>query len=430
MTTLATRWRTLRGGVLWAQLAGMGVRLIDIPSRYAFHLLVAAKLGVAAAGGFYIVFSATMLAAGFGRVGVDRALTRAVARAIEHGNPGAARAAVASALRIAVLLSLATTAMLLALAVPVARHILGKPDLAGPLAIGALVVLPLTIGVIAGGALAGLQRLNASLMIYSWLWPLTFCLAALAVPLDIERALALVVGATAINAIVGTILLYRWLPRGEAQAPVEPLLSTGLSLFSSEFVQLLLGYAPTLVLGIVASDAAVGLYAVAWRLALIVNLLVTTVATLSAPRFAALYARSDGAALQRASAQAVGFAAVLAVVPIAAMLAFPGALLGLVGAGFADAATTLRLLMIGQGIAVACTASAELLGMTAHAGTLRRINLATLAAMPVVLVPLAMIGGSAGAALATSLTIAANGIATTIAIRRHLGFVPLLALIA
>ena len=71
---------------------------------------------------------------------------------------------------------------------------------------------------------------------------------------------------------------------------------------------------------------------------------------------------------------------------------------------------------------------AELLGMTDHAATLRRINLVTLAAMPLVLLPLAAIAGSAGAALATSLTIAGNALATSIAVRRCLGFVPVLAL--
>jgi O-antigen/teichoic acid export membrane protein len=429
MTALAARWRALRTGVLWGQVSGMGVRLIDLPSRYAFHLLVAARLGVAAAGGFYIVFSLTMLAAGFGRSGVDRALARAVARAIEHGDPDGARAAIARAFRIAVVLSVATTVALLALAAPVARHVLNSPELAHPLAVGALVVLPLTIGTIAGGALAGLQRLGWSLMVYSWLWPLLFCVAAVATPLDLDRALLLVVGATTANAVAALALLYRFLPpRGDGEGAVEPLLATGLSLFSSEFVQLLLGYAPTLALGIVASDVAVGLYAVAWRLALIANLLVATVAALGAPRFAALYARGDRAALRQASAQAVGFTLVLSIVPVAAMLAAPATLLGLIGPGYADAATTLRLLMIGQGIAICCTGSAELLGMTDHAATLRRINLATLAALPVVLLPLAAVGGSAGAALATSLTIAGNALATAVAIRRHLGFVPILAL--
>jgi len=430
MTPLATRWHALRTGAVGGQAMAMGIRLIDLPSRYAFHLIVAAQLGVAAAGGFYIVFSATMLAAGFGRLGLDRALTRAVARAIELGDPGGARATIVRALRTAVPLAAAVSAALLLLSAPVATHILGKPELARPLALGAATILPLTVGVIAGGALAGLHRLGLSLMVYSWLWPALFCVAALIVPLDLNRALLTIAGATAVNAAIALALLYRHLPAPtSAVTPPEPLLRTGIALFSSEIVQLLLGYAPALVLGIVASDDAVGLYALAWRFALAINLLVTTVAAISAPRFAALHARSDCLALKRAAGGAIGFALVLGVLPTAAMLALPREMLGLVGPGFEAAAPTLVWLVAGQVAALLSTGSAELLGMTDHAATLQRINLATLAVLVVALAVLGSLWGAQGAAIATALTIAGSSVALSLAIRRHLGFVPLLALV-
>ena len=428
MTRLSDRWRALHGSVLWTQISSFSVRLIDLPSRYAFHLLVAAQLGVAAAGGFYIAFSIMMLVASLGRCGLDRALTRAVARSIALDDPGSARRSVVGAFRIAVPLSLATTVALAAIARPIAVHLLAKPDLAWPLTLGAATVLPLTIGVVAGGALAGLHRMQLSLMVYSWLWPALFCLAALVIPLDIQRALMLVAAATAVNAVIALVLLARALPPAEpARAPPEPLMAMGIALFSTEVVQLLLGYAPVVVLGIVASNREVGLYALAWRIALAINLLIATVAAISAPRFAALHATGDQLALRRASGQAIAFVAALAIVPVMVMLAFPVRLLGLVGHGFEAAAPTLRLLLIGQLAAVLCTASAELLGMTDHAATLRRINLATLAFLAATLALLGSRWGSEGAALATSLTIAVNGLATSLAVRRHLGFVPLAA---
>jgi len=431
MIDTGARWRAFRGGVLWTQLMAFGVRLIDLPSRYAFHLIVAAALGVAASGGFYIVFSAAMLVAGFGRLGLDRSLTRAVARAVERGDTGAARAAIARAFRTAVPLAAAVSGALLILAQPVAAHLLARADLATPLAFGAAAVLPLTIGVIAGGALAGLHRLGLSLMVYSWLWPALFCVAALVVPLDIARAMLLVAGATALNAVVAVVLLARHLPpAAPALAAPEPLLATGVALFSSEIVQLLLGYAPALVLGIVASDSDVGLYALAWRFALAINLVITTIAAISAPRFAALHARADRAALRRASGAAIGIVAALSILPVTAMLVAPRALLALVGTGFEAAAPTLRWMVVGQAFAILSAGSAELLGMTDHARTLQRINLATLALLVVLLAVLGARFGSEGAAVATSLTIAASSVAMAAAIRHHLGFVPLAAVFA
>ena len=68
-------------------------RLIDIPCRYGMHLMIALRLPLDQVGAFYIVFGTMSLASGLGRLGVDRALTREMARALAHGDTATARAA-------------------------------------------------------------------------------------------------------------------------------------------------------------------------------------------------------------------------------------------------------------------------------------------------------------------------------------------------
>ena len=72
-----------RLGRLKAQYGGSlvttGTRLIDLPFRYGMHLLIALRLPLDQVGAFYIVFGTITFAAGLGRLGIDRALTREMA---------------------------------------------------------------------------------------------------------------------------------------------------------------------------------------------------------------------------------------------------------------------------------------------------------------------------------------------------------------
>ena len=88
-------------GRLRAQYGGSivttGTRLIDIPCRYGMHLMIALRLPLAEVGAFYIVFGTVMLASGLGRLGIDRALTREMARALANGDAAGARASMTRA---------------------------------------------------------------------------------------------------------------------------------------------------------------------------------------------------------------------------------------------------------------------------------------------------------------------------------------------
>ncbi|NIE64163.1 hypothetical protein F3J17_09835 [Burkholderia sp. Ax-1719] len=417
-------------------LISLGVRLLDLPSRYGFHLLVAAALGVIQAGNFYIVFSTMVALAGFGRLSIDQALTRQIAMDMASGRAHAVRPAIRRALTLIVLASVSVSVLLAASAALLAQHVLKKPDLAWPLVLGALVFVPQNVGGAFAGALAGLQRVGLSQMIYSWLWPAIFCVVAIPLQLlgamNVEHALMLIAASFALTAVVGGVLLKRALavvPAGSPSASDVPhLVKPGLSLFALEFTKLLITSAPAIVLGIVATSRETGLFALAWRLALVVNLLISGVTGMAAPRFASLFARQDIEGLQRSAAQAVGIVLCLALPFTACMLVFPERLLALFGAGYGAGATALRVLALGQLAAACFTAMPELLGMTAHTSVLYRINFYSVTVLLIGLAVLAPLGGSVGAAAAASLALAVNGAIAAWAAHRLLGVAPLAAL--
>jgi O-antigen/teichoic acid export membrane protein len=417
-------------------LVSLGVRLLDLPSRYGFHLLIAAMLGVVQTGNFYIVFSTMVALAGFGRLGIDQALTRQIAMDIASGKACAVRPAIRRALRLVLLASTLVSIVLGAGAFAFARDVLEKPELAWPLALGALSFIPQNLGAAIAGALAGLQRVGSSQMIYSWLWPAIFC--AVAIPLgltggmSVASALVLIAISFTLTALAGAFLLTRFLadvpivPAGVAPPAGPPrFLKAGLPLFTLEFTKLLITSAPAIVLGIVASSRETGLFALAWRLALVVNLLISGVTGMAAPKFASLFARNDRRGLDKSAAQAAGLVLCLALPAIACMQLIPEHLLRLFGPGFGGGAAALRVLALGQ-IAAACfTAMPELLGMTAHTSVLYRINVYSVAVLLIGLAVLAPLGGSVGAAAAASLAIAVNGAVAAWAAHRLLGVFPL-----
>lgn len=423
--------------ILRGSLISLGVRLLDLPSRYGFHLLVAAALGVVQTGNFYIVFSAMVALAGFGRLGVDQALTRQIAMDMASGHFAAVRPTIRRALIRILLASIAISVVLAIGATSFADGVLKKPALAAPLMLGALSFVPQNIGAALAGALAGLQRVGCSQMIYSWLWPAIFC--AVAIPLEfagamtVTHALLLIAASFALAALAGAFLLKRFLAAvptsgGDVSHERSRLFKPGLSLFGLEFTKLLITSAPAIVLGIVASSRETGLFALAWRLALIFNLLISGVTGMAAPRFASLFARRDFPGLQKSAAQAVGLVLSLALPLALVMLLAPAHLLAAFGHGYGAGASALRVLVLGQLAAACFTAMPELLGMTAHTSVLYRINLCSVAVLLTGLAVLTPLDGSVGAAVAASIAITVNGAMAAWAARKLLGVAPLATL--
>ena len=325
-----------------------GLRMIDLPCRYGVHVLVALRMPMGDVGAFYIVFGLVTLAAGFGRLGIDRAVTREMAREMAKGNTAAARQALwrgfALVMGMSVLLALAVAA----LAWPLAHWVMHKPELTRLIVIGAASIVPLNLTVIIAGALAGLDRLTLSQTIYTWLWPAIFCALALMGPMSAAAGLtyfSISTGAAGLVALVMLAACLRRLPKIGAAGPRARLYAIGFSLFSLELVQLAISSAPPFVLGALATTGDVALYAVAWRVVLVVNLFISSVAFRSAPRFARLHVLGDAAGLCAEAGRCVALAVGLAIVPMAVMAIWPGWLLGFFGHGYASAGGLLRLLL-------------------------------------------------------------------------------------
>lgn len=420
-----------RGAFVAAAVATLGTRAIDLPTRYGFHLLVAGKLGVAGAGAFYIVFGVLTLGAGLGRLGIDRAMTREVAAAMAMGEHARARAVIWRGMGLIGIFSLAAGGAL-ALAAPiVAGNLFGDLALRMPIILAGVTLMPLCLGAGLAGVLAGLHKVEQSQMIYSWAWPALFCGMAVFTHMDLARAFALLLAATGLVLALAMVLVWRQLPAaGEARAAAAPrLIGLGWALFTTEIVQIAMAALPALVLGLVASQAQVGAFAMAWRLALALNLLVVALAAMAAPRYAAAHARADHAALASTATSALALTFILGTVPLVVLAACAPWLLGLFGEGFADGALAMRILLGGQVLLMLAATTPEMLGMAGLERAMQRVNLLAMLAYVPLLLGLGSISGAVGAATAMVASALITAAGSTIVCWRHLGFVPLVRLV-
>ena len=364
-------------------LAGLGVRALEVVGKLALYMLAARALGAAEAGLFFICITWSGLASTAARMGFERAMTRHIAAELAIGAPALARAALLLGVLVTLLGGAVAAIATFALASPAALYVFRQPELATPLVLSAAAVLPQTLMVVAGSVLAGLNRGVASQVVQNALWPL-LTLAALGLGARSVEALVLAMAAAMMISTVtgiGLVAIRRDVFRGgesratEAQT-LPALWRTALPLGVVELIQVSLAAIPVLVLGAFAEiPASVGAFSVANRISMMVWVVIISIGTVAAARFAEHHRRGELLELQRVNRR-VRLAVSASGVPlIAAMMLFPGPILHLIGPGFEIAATALVIMAVGQLVNCLLPCQDIVLAMTGHGSWLQRLNL-------------------------------------------------------
>ena len=175
------------------------------------------------------------------------------------------------------------------------------------------------------------------------------------------------------------------------------------------------------ILGALGSNAQVGRYAVAVRLAALVALPLT-IATFSLAReTAVMHAAGTTASLQR-EVTTVGRLATAAAVPIAAVVLLAAPLVGpLLGGSFRGITAPLLILVAGQLANVTIGPVATLLLMTGHERDVRNTLLATTAINAGLTAAIVPFAGAVGAAAGAAVSLTLWNVVLRRRVRRHLG---------
>ena len=181
-----------------------------------------------------------------------------------------------------------------------------------------------------------------------------------------------------------------------------------------------MGWTDIIVLGVWTDSATVGVYAIVTRIAALTALILVVVNSVTAPRFAALYAHDDHVGLERLAQTSTSWILLAALPIILLLLLVPEWILSLFGADFVEGSIVLRVLALGQLVNVATGSVTYLLMMTGHERLMRN-NVIFSALLNlvgnIVLVP---VFGAIGAAVSTAFSLMFMNIISFVLVHKRL----------
>jgi capsular exopolysaccharide synthesis family protein len=166
----------------------------------------------------------------------------------------------------------------------------------------------------------------------------------------LRGAMAALLVSHVVAALLASVVLYRLLgaPTTPARYNLRELFRFSMVSWVASMATSGLIWADTLLLGIFASSAAVGVYTVATRLVTLATFVMPAINSAFSPRIADLYHRGQTAALSRAYAAATSWILRLSLPAFVALAVFPRELLAVFGRGFQVGAAVTIILAAGK----------------------------------------------------------------------------------
>jgi O-antigen/teichoic acid export membrane protein len=184
--------------------------------------------------------------------------------------------------------------------------------------------------------------------------------------------------------------------------------------------QHLAGFADVLVLSFFASPAEIAVYFAATRIIQVVNLVPYAATVGTAHLFSATHTRGDQEGLQRLCRHVVAATFLIALVAVGILIAGGDWLLAMFGGGFESGYTPLVILAIGVVARVAAGPAEDVLNMTGYSSLSASTYLVIVAVNVGLSVPLIMLFGVNGAAIAGATALTLRALWLAIAARRRL----------
>lgn len=403
------------------------LKIIGAGLAFGFHVAVARMLGAEGAGIYFLALTIITLMAVVARLGMDNSVTRFVAAHASINEwsavKGVFRHAITLTLGLATLLALGTYA----LAPPLAQHVFTEPQLAQPLALMALAIVPLAAMTIFARALQGLKNVRDSMLAQSVLTPgiAALLVIILAPTFGVPGAAMAYLGAVSLSLLYCAV---QWHRSSEPHRTTPPafsrreLLTSSMPLLGAMLTQQLTLALPILLLGVWASSADVGLYSAANRTAAMVSLVLVAANSIIAPKMAAIYKSGDMEALGKVARQSAMMLTAMALPALLLFLLAPRWVMSLFGPQFADAWLILVILAIGQLVNVMTGSVGYLLMMTGHEKQFMTANLLALTVCAVGSIALIPSMGGIGAALSSAAALAFVNIMRISFVKKRFGF--------
>jgi len=349
----------------------LAVKVVGAGLMFGYNVVVARLLGVEETGSFFLALTVLQVCAVLGGWGVDTATLKFVAANAELGRWEAVRGVYRKAVLLAGILSSGIGLAVFFGGPFLASVVFQKTEFTGALRAAAVGIPAVTLLGVHSEALKGLKRMLASQSLQSVILPLS-ALLTVSIAARWWRSVGVVVvyAAAAYAAVFGGYWLWR---RYTAHAngtvavfSARELAETAKPLGAVAATNLVIQWLPLLVLGAVGTKADVGVFGAALRTATLTSLLLVAVNSMTAPKFAALWAKGDLQGLEKTAVKSAVMVALSAAPALSILAFFPEHVLRLFGKDFAEGAVALTILAAGQFVNAATGSVGYLLMMTGN----------------------------------------------------------------
>jgi O-antigen/teichoic acid export membrane protein len=407
----------LRGSALRNALGGFAVRGLEVGLKFLLYMLAAHLLGKAQSGFLFLAMTWGHLAATCGRLGIEKALTRLVAAELAVGQGARARHLAVRGALVVLVAGLGFGAVTMA-AAPLAADLVFHDDAVGPaLRMSGLVIPGMALAFTITGIMSGLGRTVSAQLLQNVFWPAGLLIGLLLGQREASGLIATLAVTMLVTVCCGVAALLADRRRLAADGPVQAgvsllpgLRATAAPLYVVELVQVSIASLPVLVLGMFADAGAVSIFSVASRASMLVLVVLISLGTVAAPRYAGLHHKrlADDLKVLNRRIQLAGAVIGGGLSLMLAAGAFP--LLSLLGQGFADGSLVLLVMASGQMVNALYSGQDVLLAMTGHGPALRLLNIVQFGVVSLLCLVLIPIFGAMGAAIATAVCTAQGGI--------------------
>jgi O-antigen/teichoic acid export membrane protein len=403
------------------------LKVLSAGLTFAFTVVLARSLGASNTGVFFLALTVTTIGATIGKGGLDVALLRVVSGSAAVGDWAAVKGAYAAGMRAAFLCSSAAAAGVFVAAPWFAGSLFSEPQLTTLLRWMCLSLVPTTLYLVHAELLKGLRRIAEAVAVMGVIAPLTAVASALLLlpRWGIRGAVAASVTASLLTLACGVLLWRRATPqlRGSpAHFASSELWRSARPLWGVALGQLVFQWSSTLMLGIWATKADVGVFGAAARTAMLTSFVLMAFNSILAPKLAALHRQGNAAALSRTVQGATWLLTLLAAPVLLVFLAVPAAIMAVFGPQFAPAgAPLLAIMAAGQFVNVATGGVGVLLVMTGNERAMRNATVFSAVAHVALNAALILRWGALGAALATAISVALQNLLLVAVAWRRLG---------
>lgn len=387
------------------------LKVLGAGLAFSFNILLARTLGAEGAGVYFIALTVTTVATVFGRMGLDNALLRFTAANAAVDDWGAVKGVYQKGIRLSLVASAASAVVMFAAAPFLAEIIFHKPELAGPMRWMALAVVPMSLLILHAEMLKGLKRIRDSVLVFGVGVPALSLVGLyfLGGVWGVSGAVWAYVIATVFIAVMSVWIWRSAVPQlrnMEGHFEGRELLRSSMPLFWVASLSMLINWTAIFALGIWGTKEDVGIFGIASSTAMLTSLVLVSVNSISAPKFADLYKKKEMAALGSTARNTAKLMTLMASPLLIMFLLVPEWVMGLFGTGFAGGVTALSILAVGQFVNVATGSVGYLLMMSGNERLMRN-NVAFIAVMGILLnVILVPPLGALGAAIATAVCLA------------------------